>query len=148
MDFNAWCTDKTGGGAIVIMGRKDSPCLQCQKHTVILFFKNKNKNKKDLCHYEISSWNGTITISCPLLEKKGRGKTQLFFLFHFSFITNHYHYYGTIMPNRQPQSTFSQQEKHIQCCYILGRNNGAHEHFTRRNIMYDTAILLAISPEE
>ena len=52
------------------------------------------------------------------------------------------------MPNCQPQLTFPQQEKHIQCCYILGCNNGAHKHFTKRKIIYNTAILLAVSPEE
>ena len=84
--------------------------------------------------------------AAPFWKKKGGGGwTQFFLLFHFSFITHHYHYYGTIMPNCQPKS---QQEKHIQCCYILGCNNGTHEHFTKRKIMYNTAILLAISLEE
>ena len=36
------------------------------------------------------------------------------------------------------------QEKHIQHCYILGHNNGAYEHFTKRKIMYNTAILLVL----
>ena len=66
------------------------------------------------------------------------------FLLHYSSLS----FYGTIMPNCRPQLTFPQQEKHIQCCYILGRNNGAHKHFTKRKFMYNTAILLAVSPEE
>ena len=86
--------------------------------------------------------------AAPFWKKKGGGWTWFFFLFHFSFITYHYHYCGTIMPNCQPQSTFPQQEKHIQCYYILGRNNGTHEYFTKRKIMYNTAILLAVSLEE
>ena len=87
--------------------------------------------------------------AAPFWKKKGGGKLGSSFYFIYpSLLITIITTYGTIMPYRQPQSTFPQQEKHIQCCYILGHNNSTHEHFTKRKIMYNTAILLAISPEE
>ena len=75
--------------------------------------KIKIKNKKT--HVNMKFWVGTelLLSAAPFWKKKGRegGWTRFFFLFDFSFITHHYHYYGTIMPNCQPQLTFPQQEK-------------------------------------
>ena len=79
----------------------------------------------------------------PFGKKKEGGVNSVLlfisFLLHYSSLS----FYGTIMPNRWPQSTFPQQEKHIQCCYILGHNNSAHKHFTKRKFMYNTATYIA-----
>ena len=81
MDFNAWCTDKTGGGAIVIVGCKDSPCLRCWKHTVILFLKMKMKIKKT--HVDTNFQVGTelLLSAAPFWKKKGGGKLSSSYYF-------------------------------------------------------------------
>ena len=135
-----------------------------------LSFFLKNKNKKDLHRYEISSWNGTITVlfisfllhflSLSLLwynnallsatlNLSPTGKTYRMLLLgcnnsaHEHFTKRKIMYNTAILLAILPgEWTF--QEKHIQHCYILGHNNGTYKHFTKRKIMYNTAILLVI----